>query len=124
MIAISALSYNSWRNELSEQNRNIRYAGFEIIKETAKLQQFFDQTTFESENHKSKLPIEGWVKIRLIQSLSVFMNIEVQNQANYLFSKWQDGWQKLKSNKKVNSDLSIIIDNLVNEVRLELSLLN
>jgi len=30
VIAISALSYNTYRNELTEVNRNIRSAGFEV----------------------------------------------------------------------------------------------
>ena len=31
VVAISSLSYNTWRNELTEENRNIRFAGFEVI---------------------------------------------------------------------------------------------
>lgn len=31
VVALSALSYNTWRNEQSEYNRNIRNAGFEVL---------------------------------------------------------------------------------------------
>ena len=31
-IAISSLGYNTWRNEHSEDNRNKRFAAFEIVK--------------------------------------------------------------------------------------------
>lgn len=31
IIAISALGYNTWRNELTEHNRNIRASGFEAL---------------------------------------------------------------------------------------------
>ena len=123
-IAISALGYNSWRNEQSEQNRNIRQAGFEIIKETAKLQHFLDNTTFLTAKERSSTPIEGWVRIRLIQSLSMFMNQAVQSKANFLFLFWKDNWQNLKLEQNTNKDLSIIIDELVKEVRVELSQLN
>ena len=30
-VAFSALSYNTWRNEQTEYNRNIRSAGFEVL---------------------------------------------------------------------------------------------
>ncbi|PHS20052.1 MAG: hypothetical protein COA86_01840 [Kangiella sp.] len=123
-IAISALGYNSWRNEQSEQNRNIRQAGFEIIKETAKLQHFLDNATFITTKDQSNTPIEGWVRIRLIQSLSMFMNEAVQIKANFLLLFWKDNWQNLKLEQNTNNDLSIIIDGMVKEVRVELSQLN
>jgi len=37
--AFSALSYNTWRNEATERNRNIRTAGFELLSEIGLLQQ-------------------------------------------------------------------------------------
>ena len=122
-IAISALGYNSWRNELSEQNRNIRYAGFEIIKETTKLQQFLDQTTFIKKEEQSNTPIEGWVRIRLINSLSMFMNNLVQDKAKALYIQWRNSWQDLSSDEITNLQLSLNIEELIEEVRLELSLL-
>ncbi|PCI68536.1 MAG: hypothetical protein COB38_08860 [Gammaproteobacteria bacterium] len=122
-IAISALGYNSWRNELSEQNRNTRYAGFEIIKETSKLQNFLDQTTFTKQQDQSNTPIEGWVRIRLIRSLSMFMNNLVQDKAELLYSQWRSSWQDLSSNEMTNRQLSLNIEALIQEVRLELSLL-
>ena len=31
VVAISSLSYNTWRNEATEENRNLRVAAFEIL---------------------------------------------------------------------------------------------
>ena len=90
-IAITALSYNSWRNELSEQNRNIRFSGFEIIKESAHLQLVLDQLTYsDNKNNQASITIEGWVKIRLIQSLSYFMSPQVKLKADNLFNVWEE----------------------------------
>jgi hypothetical protein len=33
-VALSALGYNTWRNELTEHKRNIRQAGFEMLLHT------------------------------------------------------------------------------------------
>ncbi len=38
-IALSALGYNTWRNERTERNRNIRVAGIELLTEVGSLQQ-------------------------------------------------------------------------------------
>jgi len=36
-VALSALGYNTWRNELTEQNRNVRQAGFEMLLHVGEL---------------------------------------------------------------------------------------
>ena len=38
VVALSALSYNTWRNEQTEHNRNIRQAGFEMLLHIGALQ--------------------------------------------------------------------------------------
>ncbi|HBS27331.1 MAG TPA: hypothetical protein DD827_09455 [Gammaproteobacteria bacterium] len=38
VVAFSALGYNTWRNELTESNRNIRMAGFEMLLHIGELQ--------------------------------------------------------------------------------------
>ena len=39
VIALSALGYNTWRNERTERNRNVRVAGIEMLREIGSLQQ-------------------------------------------------------------------------------------
>ena len=38
LVALTALGYNTWRNEQTEQNRNIRQAGFEMLLHIGELQ--------------------------------------------------------------------------------------
>ena len=38
LIAVASLSYNTWRNDVSELNRNQRAAGFAVLQELATLQ--------------------------------------------------------------------------------------
>jgi hypothetical protein len=38
-VALSALGYTTWRNQRTEQNRNVREAGFHLLGEVASLQQ-------------------------------------------------------------------------------------
>ncbi|MCF6192934.1 MAG: hypothetical protein L3J46_01200 [Kangiellaceae bacterium] len=124
-IAISALAYNSWRNELSEQNRNVRAAGFEIIKETAKLQSFLDHSTYgNSIDEQKKTPIEGWVRINLIRSLSIFMNERVKGRAAELLESWQKNWRSIRRDSSANQKITETINALAVEVNAELVMLN
>ena len=36
-VALSSLAYNTWRNEATEANRNVRAAGFALIEHIAHL---------------------------------------------------------------------------------------
>jgi len=124
-IAISALAYNSWRNELSEQNRNTRAAGFEIIKEAAKLQSFLDHSTYsDGQDSEKSTPIEGWVRINLIGSLSTFMNAEVKLKAKKLLAVWQENWQSIEEEPDANKTVTMAINDLVVTVNDELVMLN
>ena len=60
VVAISSLSYNTWRNELTEENRNIRVAGFETLKSLGELQTIVDFGHYEQHPELGS-PIEGWV---------------------------------------------------------------
>jgi len=45
IIALSALGYTTWRNELTERNRNIQDAGFELLAQIGSLQQMMSAAT-------------------------------------------------------------------------------
>jgi len=55
VIADSSLSYNTWRNEKTEANRNQRVAAFEILMKLSELQQivfhhYYDKDTQDRGN--------------------------------------------------------------------------
>ena len=120
-IAISALAYNSWRNELSEENRNYRAAGFEIMREAAHLQYVIDITTYGSDKQNID-SIEGWVKVNIIVSLSKLMVPEIQNQAERLKIVWFNNVEALGNREKnANILISESIELLLEKVRTHLS---
>ncbi len=55
IVALSALSYNTWRNEASEQHRNIRAAEFEMLKELSELQQIIDYAYLRQDPERGDL---------------------------------------------------------------------
>ena len=123
VIALSALGYNSWRNEQSEENRNFRGAGFEIMREAANLQLLIDTSTY-SEIPAETDAIRGWVSVNLIVSLADIMTPEVKRKAIHLKSVWSQNWAFLYNDKKVNEKISIANSQLVETVRQQLINLN
>lgn len=121
-IAISALAYNSWRNELSEENRNYRAAGFEIMREAAHLQYLIDSTTYASDKNKED-PINGWVKVNLIVSLSKLMMPEILEHAVKLKDTWRNNWSLLGESELANQQITKANEILIDEVRMHLSAL-
>ncbi|NCP38717.1 MAG: hypothetical protein GW821_19095, partial [Shewanella vesiculosa] len=93
IIAISALGYNTWRNEVSEHNRNIRASGFELLKASAKLQLLVDRQFYEDSSQLS--PIEGWTRINFIVALSQVMPEPVKINSVQLKATWSENWQSL-----------------------------
>ncbi len=120
-IAISALAYNSWRNEQSEENRNLRAAGFEIMKESAKLQYLVDSITYATSNEQQDTPIIGWVTVNQIVSLSHLMMPEVKAEAEQLKLVWSENWQALASNQIANEKVTAANQQLTNKVRNQLT---
>ena len=41
-IALSSLAYNTWRNETTEEQRNVRHAAFRVLESLGELQQVVD----------------------------------------------------------------------------------
>lgn len=122
-IAISALAYNSWRNELSEENRNYRAAGFEIMREAAHLQYLIDSTTYTSDKEKED-PISGWVKVNLIVSLSKLMMPDILISAKNLKKSWRNNWSSLGEGETANQRITKANEALVAKVRTQLSALH
>ena len=121
-IAIGALGYNTWRNELSEENRNHRAAGFEIMKESAQLQYLIDTSTYISNESKPKIDghITGWVTVNQIVALSELMKPEIKLQATQLRQVWDDNWQQLADGQQANENITAANRQLMNQVRSHL----
>lgn len=93
-IAISSLAYNTWRNEQTEYNRNIRTSSFEILMSLAELQLLVDYA-FYSEGSNKHDPIKGWSYVLYVQDLSQAVSIPAITKANKLHSTWSEHWHDM-----------------------------
>ncbi len=95
VVAFSALGYNTWRNEVTERNRNIRVAGIELLSEIGSLQQIIFYAHY-AENEmggdtqadpRGELKM-GWVDMLTINDLAALMPAEVVRDAGNLKAVW------------------------------------
>ena len=88
VVAISSLGYNTWRNEASEGNRNIRVGGMEIIGELAGLQQVMFFARFSPEDSRGDART-GWTHVLAVQDYAAVMPSGVMDAAAELTVVWQ-----------------------------------
>lgn len=94
VIAIASLSYNTWRNEQTEYNRNVRTSSFEILMSLAELQLLADYAFYSDDSQKYD-PIKGWSHILYVNSLAETVSGEVKQNVQSLHQSWQENWQQM-----------------------------
>lgn len=115
-VALSALGYNTWRNESSEANRNVRQAGFEIIMHVGELQKIAYLSHFFKDKNTSD-PKLGWTEVLLLKDLSHLMSASVQSKTESLQTVWEENWQGLgKDNEFSVAEIDLALHQLRAEV--------
>ena len=94
VVAITSLGYNTWRNEASEGNRNIRLAGMEIIGELAGLQQVMFFARYSPEDTRGDART-GWTHVLAVQDYAAIMPGGVMDAADELIVVWQGNFSNL-----------------------------
>jgi hypothetical protein len=95
VVALSALGYNTWRNEQSEENRNYRQAAFEILLKLNELQQVVFHRRYDRDDTDKGNPRLGWTIVLTIQDLSQLLDPPLPGMAAGLQATWRDSWEDL-----------------------------
>jgi hypothetical protein len=96
-IALSSLGYNTWRNESTERNRNVRTATFEILTKLAE----FERVVFLAHYDRDRTmgnPRIGWTYVIVIHDLSEVIPGAIEPKASELRAIWKDNWEGLGGN--------------------------
>ena len=78
VIAVSSLAYNTWRNETTEEQRNVRHAAFRVLEDLGEVQEVVDSRyyylAFGSEfAAEGELRIRGFGSVAMIRDLMGLM---------------------------------------------------
>ncbi|MCA1806100.1 MAG: hypothetical protein LC646_12415 [Xanthomonadaceae bacterium] len=108
-VALSGLGYNTWRNERTELNSNIRMAGFEVLTEVGALQRvvFFGHYDRDPEQGN---PRAGWAHVLTIHDLSQVIPAPVPDEAERLKATWGDHWHKVGESDESVAAINDAID--------------
>jgi hypothetical protein len=122
LIALASLSYNTWRNDVTEQNRNQRAAGFALLQELAALQLLVDHLTY-SDDHQKADAIAGWTRVVFIGDLAHLTAPKVEAGARALHTQWSADVGRLESSEEANKSMSRSIEALRQDTLQALSAL-
>ena len=95
IIALSTLSYSTWRNEKSEDNRNYRQAAFEILIKLNELQQVVFHRRYDQDATTRGNPRLGWTIVLTIDDLSQLLESPIPESSLTLKQAWSDNWEEL-----------------------------
>lgn len=111
IIACSSFAYGAWRNEVTEGNRNLRAAGFEIIREIANLERVVFFAHYDRDQNLGN-PRRGWAYVLMLSDLGQLQTEQVQQRVANLKEVWQSNWSALGEREEAVTAISKAIDEL------------
>ena len=94
VVALSSLGYNTWRNEHTEHNRNVRTATFELLGKLAELERVVYLAQYDRDRSGGN-PRTGWTYVLVIQDFAAVMPPPMPARAAELQKVWAENWQDL-----------------------------
>lgn len=114
-IAISSLAYNTWRNEQTESNRNIRVAGMEMLLKLGELERvvFFAHYDMDKQGGNPRL---GWAYALTVRDLGALTPEPARSASRELIKVWQKNWPGLGQSDEAASKITDAIDKARSDV--------
>ena len=92
-IAVSSLGYNTWRNETTEAQRNVRHAAFRVLESLGELQEAADYRYYYlpfdgAGKTEGELRVSGFGSVAMIRDLMNLMPHPAPLAGQELHAKW------------------------------------
>jgi len=94
VVAVGSLGYNTWRNERTEHNRNVRTATFELLTKLAELERVVYLAQYDHDASGGN-PRIGWTYVLVIRDLAAVVPAPVPAKAAELQKVWGENWEGL-----------------------------
>jgi hypothetical protein len=94
-IAVSSLGYNTWRNETTEEQRNVRHAAFRVLESLGELQEVVDTRYYylpfnSAHASEGETRIRGFGIVAMVSDLTGLMPHPANEQGAQLHSAWNE----------------------------------
>jgi len=121
VVALTGLSYNTWRNETTEAHRNVRQGAFAMLEQLGQLQQLVDQRFYAGKKDDVNR-ITCWGKVTLMRDTAPLVSAKAQAQADQLFTVWSENLEALDegdeaAERKISTQISTLRAELIAELR-------
>ena len=92
-IAVAALGYNSWRNEKTEDQRNIRIAAFQVLENLGEMQEIVDARYYylafdRGAGDEGSLRLKGFGNAAMSRDLMGLMPVPAPQTGKELHAAW------------------------------------
>jgi hypothetical protein len=99
-IAVGSLAYNTWRNETTEEQRNVRHASFRVLENLGELQQVVDMRYYYlpfdgNTKREGDLRIRGFGNAAMIHDLMMLMPAPAPAAGEALDRQWNESFGSL-----------------------------
>lgn len=122
LFALLGFSYNVWRMEVTEHNSNVRTASFEILLELSQLEQMIYSLHYDQDRINGS-PRRGWVKVGLVEDLSMLTSPTISAEAIALKQTWSNHWDSIDTNRQAVNQVINQIDSVRSEIKATLKTL-
>lgn len=93
-VALLSLAYNTWRNEQTEANRNVRAAGIELLIALGELERVAFLSHYDKDQVRGN-PRSGWAYVLTIADLATLTDEPAIQSSRDLLAAWQANWEGL-----------------------------
>ena len=112
VVAIISLSYNTWRNEASEENRTQRLVSIEILLKIGELEELVLYSYYDPGVSAKANPRTGWALVLTIEDLAQILEPPFPAAAKELKNTWQERWSTLADNVESKNAIRASINDL------------
>ena len=116
IFALIGFSYNVWRMEISEYNNTMRTASFELLLQLSELEAIVFAAHYDKDPITGN-PRKGWIKVNLINDLSMLTQDKVIASATDLKTIWQQHWPMIANEQQSVISITEQIDHTRASVR-------
>ena len=110
VVAIISLSYNTWRNEASEDNRTQRLVSIQVLLKLADLQQLVWHNHYDGDTEDKGNLRTGWAIVLTIKDIATILDAPMPQSAEILWQVWNDNNQQLGESTVAKDNIIMAIE--------------
>lgn len=111
-VAVTSLGYNTWRNEVSEHNRNQRLVSIELLLMLGDLQQLTLDNHYGADASRAATSRKAWAKVLSIRDLAQISEGAVPVSAKALYDIWSSDYDELGQSTVAKDRIVSALDEL------------